>query len=127
MSSRRSDSEAAFVCGGRSSGWDCCRLLSHPVQARRVLPDEQLRGEVEGVERTREGSQLRLVDLEAHHLAHAELHPVEAHGPVVFEVGQHEEEGQFGRELGAGSPDGSIVCFCAKRKSRPAALLFRAS
>ena len=61
-----------------------------------MLPDEQLRGEVERVERAREGSQLRLVDLEAHHLADADLHPVEAHRSVVFEVGQHEEEGQFG-------------------------------
>ena len=77
-------------------------LLPHPSEARRVLPDEQLRGEVEGVERTREGSQLRLVDLEAHHLADADLHPVEAHGSVAFEVGQHEEEGQFGGELALG-------------------------
>ena len=77
-------------------------LLPHPSEARRVLPDEKLRGEVEGVERTREGSQLRLVDLEAHHLADADLHPVEAHRSVVFEVGQHEEEGQFGGELALG-------------------------
>ena len=76
-------------------------LLPHPVQARRVLPDEQLRGEVEGVERAREGPQLRLVDLEPHHLADAELHPVEAHRPVVLEVRQHEEEGQVGRRLGS--------------------------
>ena len=30
VSSRRSDSEAALVCGGRSSGWDCCRLSRIP-------------------------------------------------------------------------------------------------
>ena len=41
------------------------------AQARRVLPDEQLEGEVAGVERAREGSELRLVDLKAHHLADA--------------------------------------------------------
>ena len=84
---------------GQVFGLGLLQALSHPFQARRVLPDEQLRGEVEGVERTREGPQLRLVDLEAHHLADADLHPVEAHGSVAFEVGQHEEEGQFGGEL----------------------------
>ena len=78
------------------------QALPHPVQARRVLPDEELRGEVEGVERAREGPQLRFVDLEAHHLAYADLHPVEPHGPVVLEVGQHEEEGQYGEELALG-------------------------
>ncbi len=76
------------------------QLLPHPSQTRRVLPDEQLGGEVQGVERPGEGSQLRLVDLQTHHLAHPQLHPVQAHRPVVVQVGQHEEQGQLGRELG---------------------------
>ena len=52
------------------------KVLSQAVQARRVLSDEQLRREVQGVERPGEGPQLRLVQLQAHHLADAELHPV---------------------------------------------------
>ena len=75
-------------------------VLPQPSQAGRVLPDEQLRREVQGVERPGEGSQLRLVQLQAHHLAHAELHPVQADRPVVVQVRQHEEQGQLGRELG---------------------------
>ena len=65
-----------------------------------MLPYEQLGGEVQGVERPGEGTQLRLVDLQAHHLADAELHSVQAHGTVVVQVGQHEEQGQLGWELG---------------------------
>ena len=106
-----------LCCGPRLRGQvgrlGLAQLLPHPVEARRVLPDQQLRGEVEGVESAREGSQLRLVDLEAHHLADAELDPVEAHGPVVFEVRQHEEEGQLGRgSLRSASSDsvGSSGC-----------------
>ena len=74
--------------------------LPHPFQARRVLSDEKLRREVQGVERPGEGSQLRRVDLKAHHLADAELHPVQAHRPIVFEVRQHEEKGKLRRRLG---------------------------
>ena len=77
-------------------------VLSQAFKARRVLSDEQLGGEVQGVERPCEGPQLRLVDLQAHHLAHAELHPVQAHRPVVVQVRQHEEQGQLGRGLGRG-------------------------
>ena len=69
----------------------------HPFEPRRVLPDEQLGGEVQGVEGAGERPQLRLVDLQAHHLAHPQLHPVQAHRPVVVEVGQHEEQGHLGR------------------------------
>ena len=76
-------------------------LLPHPFQARRVLPDEQLGREVQGVERPGECAELRLVDLQPHHLAHAELHPVQAHRAVVVQVRQHEEQGQLGRELGS--------------------------
>ncbi len=75
--------------------------LPHPFQSRRVLSDEKLRREVQGVERPGEGSQLRLVDLQPHHLADAELHPVQAHRPVVVEVGQHEEQGQLRQGLGS--------------------------
>ena len=78
------------------------KVVSQAFQAGRVLPDEQLRREVEGVERPGEGPQLRLVDLQAHHLADAELHSVQAHGTVVVQVGQHEEQGQLGRGLGRG-------------------------
>ena len=74
--------------------------LTQPFQSRRVLSDEKLRREVQGVERPGEGSQLRLVDLQAHHLADAELHPVQAHRPVVVQVGQHEEQGQLRQGLG---------------------------
>ena len=81
------------------------QLLSHPCQTRRVLPDEQLRREVQGVQRPGEGPQLRLVDLQTHHLAHAELHPVQSHRTVVVQVRQHEEQGQLGRELGFGRVD----------------------
>ena len=61
-------------------------VLSQPSQAGRVLPDEKLRREVQGVERPGEGSQLRLVYFESHHLADAELHPVQAHRAVVVQV-----------------------------------------
>ena len=87
---------------GQVGGLGLLQLLPHPSQARRVLPDEQLRREVQGVERPGEGPELRLVDLEAHHLADAELHPVKAHRPVVVQVRQHEERGQVGRRLGYG-------------------------
>ena len=72
------------------------QLLPHPAQARRVLPDEKLGREVQGVERPGEGPQLRLVDLQPHHLADAELHPVQAHRAVVLDVREHEEQGQLG-------------------------------
>ena len=75
-------------------------LLPQPAKARRVLTDEELHGEVAGVERPGEGPQLRLVDLQAHHLAHAELHPVQAHGAVLLQVGEHEERGQGRWRLG---------------------------
>ena len=75
-------------------------LVPQPAKARRVLTDEELHGEVAGVERPGEGPQLRLVDLQAHHLAHAELHPVQAHGAVLLQVGEHEERGQGRRWLG---------------------------
>ena len=96
--------------GAGRSGWASLQLLPHPCPTRRVLPDEQLRREVQGVERPGEGPQLRLVQLQAHHLAHAELHPVQAHRPVVVQVGQHEEQGQLGRE--AWGPGWSAVCGC---------------
>ena len=78
------------------------KVLPHPCQPWRVLPYEQLGREVEGVERACEGPQLRLVYLQAHHLAHAELHPVQADGAVLVQVRQHEEQGQLGRRLGSG-------------------------
>ena len=83
-------------------GLGLLQLLPHPFQAGRVLSYEQLRREVQGVERPGEGPQLRLVQLQAHHLAHPQLHPVQAHRAVVVEVGQHEEQGQLGRELESG-------------------------
>ena len=76
------------------------QLLPHPFQTRRVLPYEQLGREVEGVERARECPQFRFVYLQAHDLADAELHSVQADGSVVVQVRQHEEQGQLGRELG---------------------------
>ena len=53
------------------------QILSQSSKARRVLAHQQLRREVQGVERPGEGPQLRLVQLQAHHLAHAQLHPVQ--------------------------------------------------
>ena len=85
---------------GKVVGLGLLQLLSHPCQTWRVLSDEQLRREVQGVERPGEGPQLRLVDLQAHHLADAELHPVQAHRAVVVQVRQHEEQGQVRRRLG---------------------------
>ena len=87
---------------GQVGGLGLLEVLPQPSQAGRVLPDEQLRREVQGVERPGEGSQLRLVQLQAHHLADAELHPVQADRPVVVQVRQHEEQGQLGRRLGRG-------------------------
>ena len=87
---------------GKVCGLGLVELLPHPAQARRVLPDEKLGREVQGVERPGEGPQLRLVDLKAHHLADAQLHPVQPHRTVLFEMREHEEEGQLGRELGRG-------------------------
>ena len=78
-------------------------LVPQPAKARRVLTDEELHGEVAGVERPGEGPQLRLVKLKPHHLAHAQFYPVQADGAVVVQVGEHVEEGQFGRRLGSGS------------------------
>ena len=78
---------------GQVRGLGLFEVRPQPAQARRVLPDEQLEGEFAGVERTREGSELRLVDLKARHLADTELHPVHAHRPVLFEVREHEEQG----------------------------------
>ncbi len=78
------------------------KVVSQSSQAWRVLPDEQLGGEVEGVEGAGEGPKLRLVQLQAHHLAHPQLHPVQAHGTVLVQVREHEEQGQLGRELGRG-------------------------
>ena len=57
-------------------GLGLLQLLPHPFQAGRMLSYEQLRREVQGVERPGEGPQLRLVQLQAHHLAHPQLHPV---------------------------------------------------
>ena len=74
-------------------------VLSQAFQARRVLSDEQLRREVEGVERSGEGPQLRLVDLQPHHLADAEFRAVQSHRAVVVQVRQHEEQGQVRRRL----------------------------
>ena len=57
----------------------------------------KLEREVAGVERACERSQLRLVDLLPHHLAHAELHAVQSHRAVVLDVRQHEERRKVGR------------------------------
>ena len=100
------DAVAGFECGqepleglgrrrlwGKVVGLSVTQLRPQTAQTRRVLSDEQLRREVEGVERPGEGPQLRLVELKAHHLADAELHPVKTHRPVVVQVREHEEQG----------------------------------
>ena len=85
---------------GEVAGLGLLQLLPHRSQAGRVLPDEQLHRKVQGVERPGERPQLGFVDLQAHQLAHAQLHAVQPHRAVVFEVGQHEEQGQVGWRLG---------------------------
>ena len=87
---------------GKVGGLGLTEVFSQASQAGRVLPDEQLGREVQGVERPGEGAELGLVDLQPHHLADAELDPVEAHRPVVVQVGQHEEQGRVRRRLGRG-------------------------
>ena len=87
---------------GQVRGLGLTELVPQGGQARRVLAHQQLDGEVQGVERPGEGPQLRLVQLQPHHLAYAELHPVQAHRPVVLKVGEHEAVGQRGRRLGGG-------------------------
>ena len=78
------------------------QVLPEAFQARRVLAHQQLRREVQGVERPGEGPQLRLVQLQAHHLAHAQLDPVQANRPVLLQVGEHEAVGQRARRLRGG-------------------------
>ena len=85
---------------GQIVGLRLSQRLPHSLQPRRVLPDEKLHGEVEGVERPGEGPQPRLVDLQPKHLADAELHVVQADGAVLVQVREHEEQGQVGRRLG---------------------------
>ena len=51
------------------------QLVPHPGEVGRVLPDEELDGEVEGVEEAGEGPQLGLVQLQALHLADATFTP----------------------------------------------------
>ena len=74
-------------------------VVAQLAEAGRVLAHEQLQGEVAGVEGAGEGPQAGLVQLQPQHLADAELHAVEAHGPVVLKVGEHEGEGQARRRL----------------------------
>ena len=76
-------------------------FLPEAFQPGWVLPDEQLYWEVQGVEGPGEGSKLRLVYLQAHHLAHPNLHSVQPHRPVLLQVRQHEEQGQVGWRFGS--------------------------
>ena len=90
---------------GKVCGLCLLEVLCQAFQARRVLSDEQLRREVQGIEGAGEGPQLRLVDLQHHHLADADLHAVQSHRAVFVEVRQHEEQGQVRRRLeGRGLP-----------------------
>ena len=75
---------------GQVRGLGRLQVGPQPFEARRVLAHQQLRREVEGVERAGEGPELRLVELEPHHLADADLHAVKAHRPVLLQVGEHE-------------------------------------
>ena len=88
---------------GQVLGLGLKQLSPQPLQARRVLAYQQLHLEVAGVEGSGEGSQLRLVQLQPQHLADPDLHPVEAHGSVFGQVGEHECVGQrrerFGGDL----------------------------
>ncbi len=95
---------AQRLCGRLRSRGQALRLRSFEVVAElaetgRVLAHEQLQGEVAGVEGAGEGSEPRLVQLQAEHLADPELLAVEAHGAVVLEVGEHEGEREARRGL----------------------------
>ena len=87
---------------GKVRGLGRLQVCPQPFEARRVLAHEQLRREVESVERAGEGPELGLVELEPHHLADADLHAVKAHRPVLFQVGEHEALRQRERWLGLG-------------------------
>ena len=89
---------------GKVAGLGFGQVLPQSCQNRLVLAHQQLHREVQGVQGTGEGPQLGFVQLQPHHLAHRQLHPVQAHRPVVFQVGQHEEQGQGGRRLGFRRP-----------------------
>ena len=67
----------------------CCRMSSCAGKSRALSAPA-------------EGPQLRLVQLQAHHLADAQLHPVQAHGTVVLDVRHHEAQGQRRWRLGSG-------------------------
>ena len=70
------------------------QLVPHPGEVGRVLPDEQLDGEVEGVEEAGEGPQLGLVQLQALHLADSHLHAIQPHDRFLLQVREEEAEGQ---------------------------------
>ena len=73
------------------------RRLSQPG---RVLPHQELHGEVEGVQNAREGGDKGLLGLDAAHLHHGNLHPSQqAHGLVV-DAGYGEVAAQGLRLLG---------------------------
>ena len=84
---------------GQARGLRRREIVAQLAEPGRVLAHEQLEGEVTGVERAREGPQLRLVQLEAEHLADAELHAVEAYRAVLLQVREHEGERQPRRGL----------------------------
>ena len=89
-----------FRLVGEVLGLGLGQILPQGCQYRRVLAHQQLHREVQGVQRPGEGPQLGFVQLQPHHLAHRQFHPVQPHRPVLFQVGQHEEQGQLGRRLG---------------------------
>ncbi len=110
----------SLVCGGRSSGWASFSFSRSPAQARRVLAARGAAPGSPGRSGPRRRPQLGLVHLQPHHLADAQLHPVQAHRPVVLQVGQHEEQGQVGRRLGGRyrAPLPSVRTFAGFRSCR---------
>ena len=75
---------------GKVAGLGLGQGAPQGCQDRRVLAHQQLHREVQGVQRSGEGAELGLV----------QLHPIQPHRPVIFQVGQHEEQGQGRRRLG---------------------------
>ena len=89
---------------GQVWGLGLSEAFPHAAEVGRVLADEELDGEVEGVQRARERSELRLIELEPHDLEDAELDAVDADGAVVLQVGEHEAERQRQRRFYNGLP-----------------------
>ena len=83
------------VCGGgglrrQVRGLGVAEPLAQRGEIGRMLSDEELDGEVEGVERSGESAEFGFVEFEPQHLADGEFDAVDADGAVVLDVREHE-------------------------------------